>query len=178
MEKVKTKSRCSECGWTGAASDLNPIGNVLDRVAPGELMPLGECPDCCCLVDVPDVDMPQYTLDICAEIAAKRGETADSRQFREGLILDQLMRRIAANGKAAAARAESVRNDDIPAIALDCWICEELTRAADALGYELDSIPAESYLHTRAWEYLTRRFNLHTEGYITDSTGNLRNVEA
>ena len=40
------KSECQNCGETFANSDLLPVTDLEQRVAPGEPMPSGECPNC------------------------------------------------------------------------------------------------------------------------------------
>jgi len=40
------RCKCQDCGWEGDASDCLPISDLHERVAPGEPMPAGECPDC------------------------------------------------------------------------------------------------------------------------------------
>ena len=37
---------CGNCDWTGTVDALGLIADVLERVAPGETMPDGECPEC------------------------------------------------------------------------------------------------------------------------------------
>jgi hypothetical protein len=44
---------CQHCGWTGTEDDmprqLAEVPDLLERVAPGEIVPAGECPECGCL---------------------------------------------------------------------------------------------------------------------------------
>jgi hypothetical protein len=40
------RSQCQNCEWTGQDADLAPIYDIFERVAPGEPMPSGECPEC------------------------------------------------------------------------------------------------------------------------------------
>jgi hypothetical protein len=40
---------CQNCDWKGPESELKPIKDIGQRVAPGEPMPSGECPECGCL---------------------------------------------------------------------------------------------------------------------------------
>ena len=65
---------CDECDWAGTQFDMNPIDDVHQRVEPGELMPAGQCPRCGALLGVDDADVPDYTLNTCAGIAAERAE--------------------------------------------------------------------------------------------------------
>ena len=38
--------RCQNCRKRWKLDELKPLVDVMERVAPGELMPYGECPDC------------------------------------------------------------------------------------------------------------------------------------
>lgn len=38
--------KCGDCGKTWIEEELKPIKHLEQRVAPGEEMPSGECPDC------------------------------------------------------------------------------------------------------------------------------------
>lgn len=40
------KSKCDNCGWTGADSGMANIKDFFQRVEPGGIVPSGECPDC------------------------------------------------------------------------------------------------------------------------------------
>jgi hypothetical protein len=64
---------CPECGHECDAMALGDVEQLDERVSPGELCPLGQCPKCQALIEVPDEDVPNYTLDICANIMRKRG---------------------------------------------------------------------------------------------------------
>ena len=44
---------CLNCDWHGPDTATNEIKDVMMRVAPGEPMPVGECPDCGALVHLP-----------------------------------------------------------------------------------------------------------------------------
>ena len=37
---------CQYCGWNGPADRCGPLKNAWERVAPGAVMPAGECPEC------------------------------------------------------------------------------------------------------------------------------------
>lgn len=65
--------QCDECHWTGELDDVAAIDDVEERVAPGELHPAGQCPECGALISVNDEDVPDYTLQACAEIMRTRG---------------------------------------------------------------------------------------------------------
>ena len=47
---------CNNCSANWQTHELRPIEDVLERTAPGEMVPSGECPDCgalCHLVQTP-----------------------------------------------------------------------------------------------------------------------------
>ncbi len=48
MDNSLRLCECQSCDWTGPEADLKPIEEqgIFDRVAPGEVMPAGECPKC------------------------------------------------------------------------------------------------------------------------------------
>ena len=37
---------CQYCGWNGTADRCGPLKNAWERIAPGDVMPAGECPEC------------------------------------------------------------------------------------------------------------------------------------
>ena len=41
-----TNAQCQSCNWTGPADDCGPLKNAWERVHPGDVMPVGECPVC------------------------------------------------------------------------------------------------------------------------------------
>jgi predicted RNA-binding Zn-ribbon protein involved in translation (DUF1610 family) len=45
---------CTDCGWEGVEGDVKPIKNLAERVSPGEICPVGECPACGWLVHYKD----------------------------------------------------------------------------------------------------------------------------
>lgn len=49
-EEDRTMYACQDCEWTGPEDDLEGLRHGHERVAPGESMPAGECPECgaCC----------------------------------------------------------------------------------------------------------------------------------
>lgn len=36
---------CQDCGWKGPVEDTRELRDVFDRVHPGDVMPVGECPE-------------------------------------------------------------------------------------------------------------------------------------
>jgi hypothetical protein len=40
-----TKARCQNCDQEWDLDDLDAISHLFERVAPGEIMPAGQCPD-------------------------------------------------------------------------------------------------------------------------------------
>lgn len=43
---VRGKVECQNCEWTGDESEVNEIEDFHQRVNPGEVCPVGECPKC------------------------------------------------------------------------------------------------------------------------------------
>lgn len=41
---------CEGCHWRGFASGTKPIADIEERLTPGSIVPIGECPDCGMLV--------------------------------------------------------------------------------------------------------------------------------
>jgi hypothetical protein len=44
-ERVPGKAKCDNCGTVYDDDELDSIGDLFERVAPGDIMPAGECPD-------------------------------------------------------------------------------------------------------------------------------------
>lgn len=44
-----SKCKCDNCEWSGEADSSLPIKSLSLRVAPGDTMPAGECPECMAL---------------------------------------------------------------------------------------------------------------------------------
>jgi uncharacterized Zn finger protein (UPF0148 family) len=53
--------QCENCDWTGTASELKPIADLEQRVAAGEIMPAGECPECGALAHYKDEEAPEWS---------------------------------------------------------------------------------------------------------------------
>lgn len=70
--KAPTPYQCDDCEWEGFANDLVAIDDVEERVAMGEFMAAGCCPECGSLVSVQDNDIPQRTLEDAERILACR----------------------------------------------------------------------------------------------------------
>ncbi len=47
-------AECQNCDWRGDPAECRPLQDVLDRVDPGEVMPIGECPECGCVCHFSD----------------------------------------------------------------------------------------------------------------------------
>ena len=45
-ELASARVRCQNCAWEGNEETCEEIKHVFERVAPGEPMPVGECPKC------------------------------------------------------------------------------------------------------------------------------------
>jgi hypothetical protein len=43
---------CQDCGWKGKQEQTEPIAHIFERVAPGEPMPAGQCPECGALCQI------------------------------------------------------------------------------------------------------------------------------
>lgn len=41
-------AECQNCDWRGDPAECRQLRDVFDRVDPGEVMPVGECPECNC----------------------------------------------------------------------------------------------------------------------------------
>ena len=46
LDPEPDKARCQNCGWEGDCNDVEPIEDVWERVQPGDVMPVGDCPKC------------------------------------------------------------------------------------------------------------------------------------
>lgn len=67
---------CLECGYsTTDPMDLLVPRDHEMRVSPGEIEPAGECPKCGALVECPDEDIPEHTLEALAGVMRARGWT-------------------------------------------------------------------------------------------------------
>jgi hypothetical protein len=69
----RTKVACEDCDWQGEACELEGISDFSERVAPGEICPAGECPECGALAHVAKarVDLGDGE-EISASIAARK----------------------------------------------------------------------------------------------------------
>jgi hypothetical protein len=47
---------CCNCGWEGPAKETQPIQNLTQRIDAGELVPIGECPECGALAQLEQGD--------------------------------------------------------------------------------------------------------------------------
>lgn len=72
-ERPPTEYECPDCDWTGTIDDMNSINRVTERVAPGEFMAAGDCPDCGALISVADEDIPDHVIERSIRIALSRG---------------------------------------------------------------------------------------------------------
>ena len=55
-EVIKGNNQCQNCDWVGSDGETNDIEDFSLRVSPGEIVPVGECPDCgavCHYIDPP-----------------------------------------------------------------------------------------------------------------------------
>ena len=56
---------CGNCGWSGDAADLESVKDAEQRLAAGETVPAGECPECGSLAYLDNP--PDYTADAQAD---------------------------------------------------------------------------------------------------------------
>ncbi len=59
--KPSAPCECSDCSWKGPASMTLPISDFQERVSPGEIVPVGECPKCGCLAHYQDDTAPEWS---------------------------------------------------------------------------------------------------------------------
>lgn len=85
MSDKPTQYACDDCEFVGTLEDLDPIDDLEERVAVGELMAAGQCPDCGSLISVEDADVPSYTVDNMIELARERGLIPDLSEVRTQL---------------------------------------------------------------------------------------------
>jgi hypothetical protein len=68
---------CQGCDWTGRVDQLGcqiyEIPDFFERVAEGEISPVGECPVCRAVAHL--VELPRNTVEIVLAYAKKRGLT-------------------------------------------------------------------------------------------------------
>lgn len=76
-------SQCANCGREWPDDELDPIKDLLQRVAPGECFPSGECPDCGCLCHPSDDREPS---DAELEAARERVPYEQTDAYRDSMI--------------------------------------------------------------------------------------------
>jgi len=73
MEPATGPAECAACGWKGDAIDVEcAIADFGDRVAPGEICPAGECPECGALAHL--IEKPDPAPELLAALKALRTE--------------------------------------------------------------------------------------------------------
>jgi len=86
MSETKTE-RCGNCGWTGPESALRcgftEIEDFWSRVEPGEVVPVGECPECGGLA-VPFDDANARLIAAAPELLASLSEIVRKSYLRPG----------------------------------------------------------------------------------------------
>ena len=50
---------CQNCEWEGEEHEVGGIADLLARISPGELVPVGECPKCGSLCHYSDLEVIQ-----------------------------------------------------------------------------------------------------------------------
>lgn len=84
---------CQACEWQGSTPDVQPIENFEIRVAPGEPVPPGQCPECqalCRFAPDPEAETdPEQVLDD-AKLPMLRALEGVAYQIREEGALEHL----------------------------------------------------------------------------------------
>lgn len=63
--------QCLDCGWEGPTRKLKPL-HSLKGLSPGEIIPLGECPECGNFIHLDDDEFSEYILtDFTTILAAQ-----------------------------------------------------------------------------------------------------------
>ena len=64
---------CSNCDWTGTPGQCGEMrpDSVLERVTPGETMPVGECPECGCVAHFVDRLASQQAIALLKRLVAE-----------------------------------------------------------------------------------------------------------
>lgn len=52
---------CDDCDWKGLSQDTEMITDVQERVTPGSIAPVGECPECGCFAYYDEEHAPEWT---------------------------------------------------------------------------------------------------------------------
>lgn len=60
-DRPSAPCECSDCSWKGPASMTVMISDIQERVSPGEIVPVGECPKCGCLAHYQDEKAPSWS---------------------------------------------------------------------------------------------------------------------
>lgn len=63
---------CSDCDWTGPASNLHSVSDIEERVSAGEIVPAGECPECGALAHLSEDDNTRERAEIVDALKALR----------------------------------------------------------------------------------------------------------
>ena len=73
--------KCENCSWSGDFTEQDVIDNLYDRVAGGEIMPSGQCPECGSLCHEPN------TMQDALKALLERAEKGlDQSATHEGLL--------------------------------------------------------------------------------------------
>src|SRR3990167_2422848 len=83
------KTECQNCGKAWNVDDLLPIRDIYERVAAGEPMPAGECPDCgalCQPVEEQPAMAPALSSDAYAAEGGVRCPSCGSDQLEGGSV--------------------------------------------------------------------------------------------
>ena len=55
--------RCRECGWEGEAGLTDGISDAVNRLIPGEKVPVGQCPECGGLTDFYEIEEKESVFE-------------------------------------------------------------------------------------------------------------------
>ena len=68
----ETPVACDDCDWSGVAKQVQPIESLAERIFPGEIVPVGECPECGCLAHL-QKKQPKAIYSVTAWWPTQRG---------------------------------------------------------------------------------------------------------
>ena len=71
--------QCDNCSWEGMSDEVVEVADLTERVAAGEIMPAGECPECGALAHYEDSAAPKLSQQgvlhsLRAELAQLKGQ--------------------------------------------------------------------------------------------------------
>ncbi len=73
---------CANCTWAGTEDQCPELADASERVAPGEIMPAGECPECGAVAHFTDIEAPKQPspalLEAIADLEKHVGNCPDN----------------------------------------------------------------------------------------------------